>query len=80
MAILVVDDDQAVRDALRRALTMQGYAVESAADGEAALAAIGKNGAAVDLLVVDVLMPGVDGLEVTRRLRADEETSCRSSC
>jgi two-component system, OmpR family, response regulator MprA len=71
MAILVVDDDQAVRDALRRALTMQGYAVDVAADGEEALATLGKNGAAIDLLVVDILMPGLDGLEVTRRLRAD---------
>jgi two-component system response regulator MprA len=71
MAILVVDDDQAVRDALRRALTMQGYSVEVAADGEEALATLSKNGAAVDLLVVDILMPGLDGLEVTRRLRAD---------
>jgi two-component system, OmpR family, response regulator MprA len=71
MAILVVDDDQAVRDALRRALTLQGYSVEAAADGEEALAILAKNGAAVDLLVVDILMPGLDGLEVTRRLRAD---------
>lgn len=71
MAILVVDDDQAVRDALRRALTMQGYSVDVAADGEEALTTLGKNGATVDLLVVDILMPGLDGLEVTRRLRAD---------
>jgi two-component system, OmpR family, response regulator MprA len=71
MAILVVDDDQAVRDALRRALTMQGYSVEVAADGAEALDALGKQGAAVDLLVVDILMPELDGLEVTRQLRAD---------
>jgi two-component system, OmpR family, response regulator MprA len=71
MAILVVDDDQAVRDALRRALTLQGYSVEAATDGEEALAVLGKPDAAVDLLVVDILMPGLDGLEVTRRLRAD---------
>jgi two-component system, OmpR family, response regulator MprA len=71
MAILVVDDDQAVRDALRRALSLQGYSVEVAADGEEALATLSKNGTVVDLLVVDILMPGLDGLEVTRRLRAD---------
>ena len=71
MAILVVDDDQAVRDALRRALSLQGYSVEAAADGEEALSTLGKTGGAVDLLVVDILMPGLDGLEVTRRLRAD---------
>ncbi len=71
MAILVVDDDKAVRDALRRALTMQGYSVTLAADGEEALAALSANGSNIDLLVVDVLMPRLDGLEVTRRLRAD---------
>jgi two-component system response regulator MprA len=71
MAILVVDDDQAVREALRRALTMQGYAVELAADGSEAIARLAANGSAIDLLIVDVLMPGVDGLEVTRKLRAE---------
>jgi len=71
MAILVVDDDQAVRDALRRALTMQGYDVELAGDGEEALLKLRSNPNAVDLLIVDVLMPRLDGLEVTRRLRSD---------
>jgi two-component system response regulator MprA len=71
MNILVVDDDQAVREALRRALTMQGYSVSLAADGEQALEALSANGSAVDLLIVDVLMPRLDGIEVTRRLRAD---------
>ena len=71
MSILVVDDDQAVRDSLRRALGMQGYAVELAADGAEALARLAGNGTSVDLLIVDVLMPGVDGLEVTRQLRAE---------
>ena len=71
MSILVVDDDQAVRDSLRRALGMQGYAVELAADGAEALARLSGNGTSVDLLIVDVLMPRVDGLEVTRQLRAE---------
>ncbi len=71
MAILVVDDDKAVRDALRRALTLQGYSVTLAADGEEALAILSANGSNVDLLVVDVLMPRLDGIELTRRLRAD---------
>ena len=71
MTILVVDDDQAVREALRRALAMQGYTVELAADGEEALATLAKNGSAIDLAIVDILMPRVDGIEVTRRLRAD---------
>jgi two-component system response regulator MprA len=70
MTILVVDDDQAVRDALRRALLMQGYSVELAADGQEALTTLA-NGSLVDLLILDVLMPHVDGIEVTRRLRAD---------
>jgi len=71
MRILVVDDDQAVRDALRRALTMQGYDVELAADGEEALLKVRANPGANDLLIVDILMPRLDGLELTRRLRAD---------
>jgi two-component system response regulator MprA len=71
MAILVVDDDQAVRDALRRALRMQGYEVTLAGDGEEALLKLRSNPGATDLLIVDILMPRLDGLEMTRRLRAD---------
>jgi two-component system response regulator MprA len=71
MAILVVDDDQAVRDSRRRALSLPGYDVELAADGEEALFKLRTNPHATDLLVVDVLMPRVDGLELTRRLRSD---------
>jgi len=71
MAILVVDDDQAVRDALRRALTMQGYSVELAADGREALDKLAGNGTSIDLAIVDILMPNVDGLELTRQLRSE---------
>jgi two-component system response regulator MprA len=71
MAILIVDDDQAVRDALRRALTLQGYEVELAADGEEGLLKLRSHPNSVDLLIVDVLMPRLDGLEMTRRLRSD---------
>ena len=71
MAILVVDDDQAVRDSLRRALTLQGYDVELAGDGEEALLKVRSNPGTTDLLIVDVLMPRLDGLELTRRLRGD---------
>jgi two-component system response regulator MprA len=74
MAILVVDDEQSVRDALRRALVMQGYDVELAADGEEALLRIRSNPNAIELAIVDVLMPRLDGLEMTRRLRADGNT------
>jgi two-component system response regulator MprA len=71
MAILVVDDDQAVRDSLRRALALQGYDVELAADGEEALLAVRSSSNAIDLVILDVLMPRLDGLEVARRLRED---------
>jgi two-component system, OmpR family, response regulator MprA len=65
--ILVVDDDRAVREALQRALAYEGYEVEAATDGGTALAAIERH--APDVVVLDVMMPGVDGLAVTRRLR-----------
>ena len=66
--ILVVDDDQAVRESLRRSLEFNGYAVALAGDGAEALAAIGQG--APDALVIDVMMPRLDGLETTRALRA----------
>jgi two-component system, OmpR family, response regulator MprA len=66
--ILVVDDERAVRDALRRALELQGYEVELAADGAEALTRLNANGQP-DAIVLDILMPEVDGLEVCRRLR-----------
>ena len=68
MRILVVDDEPAVRDALRRALALEGYEVELRADGREALRLLA--GAAPDAIVLDLLMPEVDGLEVCRRLRA----------
>jgi two-component system, OmpR family, response regulator MprA len=66
--ILVVDDERAVRDSLRRALELQGYAVALAADGAEALAQLESNGP-VDAVLLDVLMPGLDGLEVCRQIR-----------
>src|SRR5512142_2657811 len=68
MRILVVDDERAVRDSLRRALELDGYEVELAADGEEALHRI-ENGAEPDAVVLDILMPRMNGLEVCRRLR-----------
>jgi two-component system response regulator MprA len=65
--LLVVDDEPAVRDALRRALALEGYAVELAADGTEALAWLAAE--EPDAVILDVLMPGVDGLVVCRRLR-----------
>jgi two-component system response regulator MprA len=69
MKILVADDDPALRDALRRALRLEGYEVDLAADGAEALDALAAAGP--DLLVLDVAMPNVDGLEVARRLRTE---------
>jgi two-component system, OmpR family, response regulator MprA len=70
MKVLVVDDERAVRDSLRRALELEGYDVELAADGEDALERLAENGEP-DAVVLDILMPKMDGLEVCRRLRRD---------
>jgi two-component system response regulator MprA len=67
-AILVVDDDSLIRRMLERTLVAEGYAVTAAPDGGAALAAIERS--VPDLLVLDVRMPGIDGLGVCRRVRA----------
>jgi two-component system response regulator MprA len=66
--VLVVDDDRAVRESLRRSLEFNGYAVSLAADGAEALAGIAA--AAPDVVVMDVMMPRLDGLETTRALRS----------
>jgi two-component system response regulator MprA len=68
MKILVVDDERAVRDSLRRALELQGYEVELASDGAEALERLAANGQP-DAVVLDILMPGMDGLEVCRKIR-----------
>ena len=69
MKILVVDDERAVRDSLRRALELEGYEIELAADGNEALSRL-ESSDEPDAIILDVLMPGVDGLEVCRRLRS----------
>ena len=71
MRLLVVDDEPAVRSALERALRLEGYEVELAADGAEALRSLAA--ATPDAIVLDVLMPNVDGLEVCRRLRRAED-------
>jgi len=68
MKILVVDDERAVRESLRRALELEGYEIELAADGSEALYRL-EGDVEPDAMILDVLMPGVDGLEVCRRLR-----------
>ncbi|HXC45711.1 MAG TPA: response regulator transcription factor [Solirubrobacteraceae bacterium] len=67
MRILVVEDDRAVREALRRALTLGGYEAQTAEDGESAIEMVVQN--VPDAVVLDIGLPGIDGLEVCRRLR-----------
>jgi two-component system response regulator MprA len=68
MRVLVVDDDRAVRESLRRSLQFNGYTVELAADGQQAIEAVARQ--RPDAMVLDMMMPRVDGLEVCRRLRS----------
>ena len=68
MKILVVDDERAVRESLRRALELEGYEIELAGDGNEALYRL-ESSEEPDAMILDVLMPGVDGLEVCRRIR-----------
>jgi two-component system response regulator MprA len=69
MRLLVVDDDRALRDALRRALTLAGYEVLLAETGAAALAAVASG--VPDAVLLDIGLPDIDGLEVSRALRRD---------
>ncbi len=68
MRILVVDDDRAVRESLRRSLQFNGYQVDLAGDGQQALESVLSQ--RPDAMVLDVMMPRLDGLEVCRRLRS----------
>jgi two-component system, OmpR family, response regulator len=65
--ILIVDDDKAIRDVLGFALDRAGFATREAVDGRAALARFATEGA--DLIVLDVMLPGLDGIEVCRTIR-----------
>jgi two-component system response regulator MprA len=71
MSILVVDDEPAVREALRRALELEGYDVELAEDGARALERLANGAPEPEAVLLDVLMPNVDGIEVCRRLREE---------
>jgi two-component system response regulator MprA len=70
--ILVVDDDRKITDMLRRTLAYEGYQVLTAADGQEALTKA--HAQRPDLVVLDWLMPGLDGIEVARRMRAADNT------
>ena len=69
MRVLVIDDDRAVRDALRRAFTLDGYEVHAADGGLDGLQRLDET--RPDVIVLDVMMPDVDGIEVCRRVRAE---------
>jgi two-component system response regulator MprA len=71
--VLLADDDRPIRESLVRALELEGYQVTEVADGVAALAAARRE--KFDVLIIDVMMPGVDGLGVCRVLRADGDAT-----
>src|SRR6187397_1053132 len=68
-AVLVVDDDDAIRGVVRTVLEADGFQVVEAADGPAALLLLDSiNGRGPELVVLDIMMPGIDGIEVCRRI------------
>jgi two-component system response regulator MprA len=69
--ILVVDDEPSISGFIRRGLIFEGYAVETVADGREALKQVRDN--PPDLLLLDLMLPGIDGIEICRRIRAAEE-------
>lgn len=70
--ILIVDDDSRVTSALRRTLAYEGYTISTAVNGEGALAVARTK--QPDLVILDVMLPGIDGFEVCRKLRAVDES------
>jgi two-component system, OmpR family, response regulator MprA len=75
MKILVVDDERAVRESLMRALELEGYEVQLAEDGAQAIERLGAGNGQPDAVVLDVLMPGIDGIDVCRHLRRTGNTT-----
>ncbi|MFH8570889.1 response regulator transcription factor [Streptomyces sp. NPDC017993] len=70
-AVLLAEDDRPIRTALERALILEGYQVTAVADGLQALAAVHRE--RPDVILLDVMMPGLDGLQVCRTLRAEQD-------
>jgi two-component system response regulator MprA len=73
--VLVVEDEPGIAGFVRRGLLFEGYHVEVAADGRAALASLRDN--PPDVVVLDIMLPGIDGVEITRRVRAAEAAEGR---
>lgn len=73
--ILVVEDEPGIAGFVRRGLLFEGFAVDVVGDGRGALAAL--RDAPPDLVVLDIMLPGVDGIEITRRVRAAEQAEGR---
>src|SRR5919204_2027925 len=71
ITILIVDDEQSTTNTIERYLAQEGYVVHTAADGFAALKAA--RAFRPDLIVLDIMLPGLDGLEVLRRLRQESQ-------
>ncbi len=72
-SVLVVDDEPMARSMLRLILVRAGFEVREAEDGKAALSEVDRS--LPDLMILDIMMPGIDGFEVCKRLRADENTN-----
>ena len=72
-SVLVVEDEESIREMISLGLERAGYTVSSAGDGEEGLALVRRE--RPDLVVLDLMLPGIDGLEVCRRLRAERETA-----
>ena len=76
--ILIVEDDPAVRDVVEHALSREGMVTQTAGDGEAALEHLREEVEPFDLVVLDVMLPGMDGIGVCREVRAGEAGSASS--
>jgi CheY-like chemotaxis protein len=72
--VLVIDDDDDARHVLQLLLKSQGYEVETAANGEEGLKKIARR--LPDLIIVDVMMPGINGVQMTRKLKKHPRTAC----